>query len=257
MIPSLLVSCRVCTHPVTLESFPLCPGCLRSLMRAPDLCPNCGQIDCLSVNPGACLRPWAPRTSESDPLSSPAPLLSFHAAYLLIGHGYEVLKRWKTNLSPLFNQRVVNPAAREITKRLPPVDVIVPVPQSFDRRWQLKGSPPRVWAEALASELKHPVQEHLTVGASLHTKRQAERTLEERAAAQLSFTFRKPSLLADRHVLLVDDFMTTGKTLRSAARALLPLRPASVHACVLGVRPRRTSEQAAPHPAELAHPESA
>ena len=40
------------------------------------------------------------------------------------------------------------------------------------------------------------------------------------------------ALFQDKHIVLVDDLMTTGSTLRFAAKMLLPLRPASISAVV-------------------------
>lgn len=50
-----------------------------------------------------------------------------------------------------------------------------------------------------------------------------------------AFALLKPGVVAGRHVLLVDDVMTTGATLRSAARALQAGRPSSISAVVVAV----------------------
>jgi ComF family protein len=45
-------------------------------------------------------------------------------------------------------------------------------------------------------------------------------------------TYADKDLFQGKHIVLVDDLMTTGSTLRSAAKMLLPLQPASISAVV-------------------------
>ena len=54
----------------------------------------------------------------------------------------------------------------------------------------------------------------------------------------------RPRAIRDRHVVVVDDVMTTGATLHSIARTLLDAEPASLSAIVLAVAdPRRQDFQ--------------
>ncbi len=61
-----------------------------------------------------------------------------------------------------------------------------------------------------------------------------------------AFVLLDPPGIRGRHIVVIDDVMTTGATLRSLARTLLPARPASLCAIVLAVAdPKRRQFQRA------------
>ncbi len=68
-----------------------------------------------------------------------------------------------------------------------------------------------------------------------NTAYQASCTAEERMPNvhnAFSWALDVPTILEGKHLVLVDDLMTTGATLVSAARLLATMRPASLHAIV-------------------------
>jgi len=59
-----------------------------------------------------------------------------------------------------------------------------------------------------------------------------------------AFSLKRPRAIQDQHVIVVDDVMTSGYTLRTFARTLLPARPASLSAIVLAIAdPKRRDFQ--------------
>jgi ComF family protein len=114
------------------------------------------------------------------------------------------------------------------TLPLPAVDVIVPVPlhprrereRGFNQSWLLSRRVAAAWQVAARADV-------LT-----RTVATAPQTALGAAARRLNvggaFRVRRPELVAGRHVLLVDDIMTTGATVGACAGALREAGAATV-----------------------------
>ncbi|MEL7239067.1 MAG: phosphoribosyltransferase family protein, partial [Planctomycetota bacterium] len=64
--------------------------------------------------------------------------------------------------------------------------------------------------------------------------------LARRANVRDAFVVVRPDRVVGRRILLVDDILTTGATVRSLARAVKVAKPATIHVAVVGVAdPRR------------------
>ncbi|MCM2278779.1 MAG: hypothetical protein NDJ89_11955 [Oligoflexia bacterium] len=220
--------CPSCGDGPAPASFPLCGACASFLHRAPQLCPDCGSPACLqSPHTGPCLRPWA---------RHPA-IHSYSAEYLLLTPGYRVLKRWKLTGGPLFNRRVLKLSAdRTALWREFSPEAVVPVPQRTWRSWEMHGSPSERIAQAVARELGVPVLPLLAPAPRRPgMRRQAELSGEERLSNPIRFQ-ASPHALGGARLILVDDFMTSGRTLREAALTLRSAGSGEVHVFCLGVR---------------------
>jgi predicted amidophosphoribosyltransferase len=239
MLFPFLFSCRSCERPAHRRSFPLCIDCSTLLISAPPLCQRCGGHLCV-LKPNECFG-----SSES------AIIDSYTARYLLIEPGYSVLKSWKKHGGPIFDRLVLKSNA-EFLSRIQNSNlnlastVVVPVPQSYERSWKLGRSPAFILAEWISRETGLDLEtDLLTLKASSSKElRQAQLGLDRRlqTPAQCSATERAIQLAMSRQlntVVLVDDFMTTGHTLRNTALALKEAGFSTVHAVVLGYRPRQ------------------
>ena len=179
-----------------------------------------------------CLHPW----------SEPGLIQSYTAQYLLIGQCYQIFKRWKLHHGLLFDRKVLKPNL-EIRERLNQfqTEAIVPIPQEFSRSWDLRGSRALRIAECLSPQTRLPVLPILLASPKSPTrKRQAELSMRERLANPIRFEINE-ALLRTRpmptRLILVDDFLTTGHTVRQAARALKSRGVQSIHIFCLGLRP--------------------
>jgi predicted amidophosphoribosyltransferase len=198
--------CHACDLPARLSTLPWCELCAQVLIVA-----------------------------GAQPASEP--FESITAGYYNVGLATRVLKRWKTARGLLLDRKVLIP---DLLHPLPPVDAIIPIPQEVARSWVLQGSPALHLSQWISREKGVPVQECLRWGpAALHPIPQAQRHGEERWIPQrplhMSGSAGGLPPLFDRSVLLVDDFYTTGTTLRSAALALQHCGVRAVHVFCLGI----------------------
>jgi ComF family protein len=76
-----------------------------------------------------------------------------------------------------------------------------------------------------------PVVRWRWTGTQIHQHSRARRVRNLRDA----FVLLDERAIRGRHLVLIDDVMTTGATLRSLARVLMPARPASLSAIVLAI----------------------
>ncbi len=192
------------------RSFPLCKNCHESLILAP-----------IHSN-------WIP------PLE---PLASLQFLYLLYGHGYTVLKRWKAHRGPVFDHRVLKMDEERILQlKSLNLSTLVPIPQNPGRLWKTE-SQTEVIALWLSQILQIPITHALQYNLPRHQKKQAELDSLARQAQSIPFLIRESAQsLRQQRVLLVDDFFTTGHTLRSAALALRKTQTLEIHGFCLGVR---------------------
>lgn len=240
------ISCR--TAPARVSSFPLCEDCLGLLRAAPPLCPACAGPGCAGRGGAGygpdCERPWV---GEESPLDG------YGARYLLIEPGYTVLRCWKKSGGPLFDRRILrwDPASTPLPRSwFHPhgIRAIVPVPQGIRRSWRLNGSPAARVARWLGNRLRIPVLPLLLPIAKGRLGRQAELSLPQRLRNRVRFevnpsahrSWLRAGGQEAGEILLVDDFMTSGHTLRNAARVLRSMGVRRVRAYCLGVRPLLT-----------------
>lgn len=120
---------------------------------------------------------------------------------------------------------------------------VVPVAQAFKRSISMGRSPAQEIAGSIARHLKLPVFNPFVELSPAYGPRQAERRGEQRYQLDLSEKFKTEKIPPHlREIILVDDFMTTGHTLRESAKILHEAGLKNIHAFVLGIRPLRDNE---------------
>jgi len=204
----------------------LCPACTRELApRLAGYCPGCGLLHDQEDAPvrlcGECLR--QPRPWDG---------LFFHGAYQ--GRLKRLLLAFKFNQG-LGNTRLLQTMASQTFRlrngaSLP--DVLVPVPL-HSRRLAWRGYNQSLeLAGGLARELGRPVSS-TALARIRHTPPQAGLEARERRINLLGAFRADPAQVRGRHILLVDDIMTTGVTIEQCALALKAAGAAVVDVLVM------------------------
>ncbi len=200
------------THP----TLPLCTRCLRMLRRVP---------------PGEALR----RLHQL-----PEAIGCFRAAYSL---WYETATSpfrplhhaLKYGNRPVYGRRLGRLIGETFRTEWPAIDVIVPIPL-HRRRYLERGYNQSAWlARGIGDVLARPVAPELLMRirptqSQTHLSRETRRANVARA-----FVAPYPERVVGRHVLLVDDLLTTGATAAWAAQALHSARVGSVTLVTLGL----------------------
>lgn len=234
-----LIRCVACSEfGVSRKTFPLCRNCMNELTPAPELCPRCSSPLCpQSAQPAECLRPWI-RNAPEDGIGS------YRALYYLTDACHSLLKKWKTRGAPLFDRKILVPDDSLISKlRSLNAAAIVPIPQRDDRIWSLGRSSTETIARWLATLLELPVLHALDPPGSAPRYRQAELKRLDRYQNRIDFEIGREQPPRGEPLILVDDFMTTGHTLRAASRLLWRNGSGLIHVFCLGVRPWSTQPE--------------
>jgi predicted amidophosphoribosyltransferase len=171
-------------------------------------------------------------------------ITSYSARYLLIEPGYTVLKKWKTQRGLLFDRQILKstPALRSHWREIQ-ANAVVPVPQNYSRSWKMAGSRAEQIARWVSQETQVPTFKLLEVHRSFQNKRQAELPFVERIQNHHPFYAEETNLKALKKIILVDDFMTTGRTLQQAAKVLKNSGVGEIHVFCLGSRAFRLNSE--------------
>jgi ComF family protein len=104
------------------------------------------------------------------------------------------------------------------------IDRIIPVPLSAKKMRQRGYNQSECLARGMSAVLQIPCDPESVIRQK-HTLSQTKMTVAERMAnVNGAFACINPAGLTNQHILLVDDVMTTGATLESCARAILPVQ---------------------------------
>lgn len=219
--PASMMLCDICDAALyEARHAPHCPACASPL---PDPSAPCGRCK------GKGIRPF----------KTVARLGTFETTLRSIVHAIKYGRRWP--LVPwVAGQLNALPQVAALLDRRP---TLVPVPLHWSRRFTRGFNQAEVLAHALNAsrglEVVKAVRRIRKTPSQITQPSRAKR----RRNMMNAFRVTQPELIAGKHVVLIDDVMTTGATLQAVARAMNEsARPASICAVVIATaNPLQTS----------------
>lgn len=194
-----------------------CPDCMRELpLISPGAhCPGCGAPpDGPLAMCRGCLE------SGERPWQDAAAVMEYR------GEGAKLIRRFKSGGAPELARPLGHLGAELVRAFGWHADLIVPIPLRFGRFWRRSYNQSALFGGRIGAELGIPMRELLVKLPG--GKKQAGLSRAGRLRNRLRFEVRRPELLKDRDLILVDDIFTTGSTLAAAAKALRKADPGRI-----------------------------
>lgn len=217
LLPSTCLLCGA----AGMRALDLCAGCLSDLARNEPACATCAlPLPHAAIACGACMR---------KPPRFIAAFAPYRYAYPIDG----LIQRLKFGGDLAAGRVLATLLARALPQDWPAMDVLVPLPLAR-RRLRERGANQ---THELARALPWPLDRH-----ALQRVRETEAQTHLDAAqrrANVRNAFLADARVKGRAVVLLDDVITTGATVRSAARALRRAGAREVRVLAVARAPRR------------------
>ena len=221
-------TCRLCYEPLAPDAGAFCTPCTNGLLcDSQPSCPRCAA----SVGPFVNLQDGCTHCREAGFAFTRAFRLGLYENLLrdailrLKHHTGEMLAE---HLAELWASRIVA-AVRAIG-----IDVVIPIPLHWFHRWRRGYNQSESLACSLAAALGVPCRPRWLRRARMTRKQHHCQSREERREnVRGAFLTRHAASVRGKHILLVDDVMTTGSTAHEAARPLRAAGAAQITVAVL------------------------
>lgn len=212
--------CLHCKESITEDTHIFCEACLglMQLIDPAERCPHCFSSN-YSLESRHC-----PECQRTPPI-----LNAIAAAFDYVGPAACLVRKLKySDKSYLSKGCGAYLAAQFLQLDWPMPDLIIPVPISLTHLLERGYNQSYLIANTLSEILQCPLQDALNRSSGDYSQAGLSRKQRMELDGQL-FSLKKEQQLQDKTLLLIDDVMTTGSTLRKCAEVLMEECPAKIY----------------------------
>jgi ComF family protein len=214
----------------------------------PPLCIHCGRplvgnerhlcTFCLSEIP------WSRHAQQPDnlaemrlvgriPTQSAASLMIFQKGNVAQSIVHQIKYHGSTQLAKLFGHLLGDELIA--SGRFDDIDYLVPVPLHWRRQLKRGYNQSQLLCEAIAEKMNKPIVRNNLYRKKYTTSQTHKNRLNRLENMQGVFAVRRPQQFENKHILLVDDILTTGATTEACYSALATIPDLTISVAVLAV----------------------
>ena len=218
---ALLRAWQKCLRGISQLTYPsLCIACGRSMQAGQ----SCFCASCRHLVPTSDM--YSRQENEfTQRLWGRLPLLSGAAFFYFSRHSpvQRAMHQLKYRNNPEVGRKMGMEFGRKLreTEQYKTVEAIVPVPLHPDKERARGYNQSTMFAQGIAEALSVPVLDQVLQRRQFTGTQTRKRRLERHTNVSQVFAIAKPSSIRGKHILLVDDVLTTGATLEECGTALL------------------------------------
>lgn len=178
--------------------------------------------------------PWC-KGKGRPPFERIARLGIYDEPLRILIHHMKYHRRWA--LGEMLADRLL--ASESAKAVMATADCLLPVPLHFRRQFGRGYNQSQVLARRIGQQCHVPVVRGVIRIRNTRTQTEIRSQKDRHDNVRGAFTLVNSSVVTGKHVVVVDDVMTSGATLQAVGRALLEAKPASISALVLAVADSR------------------